>query len=216
MDITEIDKRYSGLAQESCCLSCGGAFDLSNPQPGEICVDLGSGRGNDVIRMAQVVGDKGFAYGIDVSDGMLDKARKTAEKLGVENVKFLKSELENITLEDNTADLVISNCTINHASDKQAVWSEVYRIMKNGGRFFVSDIYSLKPVPEEYANDPKAVAECWAGAITKNEYLDILNKTGFTQVTIMEESQPYKKGEIEVSSFTIAGKKPSGCCCCNG
>lgn len=214
MDVTEINVRYSELAKDSCCLSCGGALDLSNPQPGEVCVDLGSGRGNDVIRMAQIVGEKGFTYGIDVSDGMLEKARANAAKFGIENVKFQKSELEKIDLESNTADLVISNCTINHAGDKQAVWNEIYRILKNGGRFVISDIYSLQPVPEEYSSDPKAVAECWAGAITKDLYLNILQNAGFTQITLMEESQPYKKGEIEVASFTIAGKKPSGCCCC--
>lgn len=193
MDITEINKRYSELAEDTCCLSCGGAFDLSNPQPGEVCVDLGSGRGNDVIRMAQTVGDKGFVFGVDVSDGMIEKARANAAKFGIENVKFLKSELEKIDLESNCADLAISNCTINHASDKQAVWNEVYRILKNGGRFFVSDIYSLRPVPEEYSNDPVAVSECWAGAITKDMYLKVLDNAGFTQVTIMEESKPYKK-----------------------
>jgi ubiquinone/menaquinone biosynthesis C-methylase UbiE len=216
MDVTEINKRYSELAQDSCCLSCGGALDMSNPQPGEICVDLGSGRGNDVIRMAQIVGESGFVYGIDVSDGMLDKARANASKFGIENVKFIKSELEKIDLESNSANLVISNCTINHASDKQAVWNEIYRILKKGGRFVISDIYSLQPVPEQYANDPAAVAECWAGAITKDLYMNVLEEAGFTQITIMEESKPYKKGEIEVSSFTIAGKKPSSCCCCKG
>ncbi|MGE5681223.1 MAG: methyltransferase domain-containing protein [Bacillota bacterium] len=216
MDVTEINLRYSELAQESCCLSCGGALELSSPQTGEVCVDLGSGRGNDVIRMAQIVGDNGFAYGIDVSDGMLEKARANASKFGIENLKFLKSELEKIDLESNIADLVISNCTINHAGNKQAVWNEIFRILKKGGRFVISDIYSLQPVPEIFSSDPKAVAECWAGAITKDIYLNILQQAGFSQVTIIEESKPYKKGEIEVVSFTIAGKKPSGCCCCNG
>lgn len=216
MDVTEIDKRYTGLAEEACCLSCGGALDYSKPQPGEVCVDLGSGRGNDVIRMAQAAGETGFAYGIDVSDGMLKKANMNAEKLGVSNVKFIKSELEKLDLENSLADLVISNCTINHAADKQAVWSEIYRVLKKGGRFVVSDIYSSQPVPEEYANDPEAVAECWAGAVTKDVYMNILEKAGFTQIAILEESKPYPKGKIEVSSFTVAGKKPSSCCCCKG
>ena len=212
MDTEQIQIRYSVLSNDDdCCLSCGGAIDYSKAKEGEICVDLGSGRGSDVIRLAEEVGKTGFAYGIDVSDGMLIKAEKNAKKLGVSNVKFIKSELEDIKLESNTANLVISNCTINHAKDKFRVWSEVERILKNSGRFVVSDIYSIGEVPEEYRNDPTAVAECWAGATTKEEYLDTLNKVGFKNIEIIEESKPYPKGQIEVSSFTITGTKK----CCN-
>ena len=206
----QIQVRYSKLAEETCCLSCGGAIDYSKVKPGEVCVDLGSGRGTDVLRLAEDVGDNGFVYGIDVSDGMLKKAEKNAKKLGVENVKFLKSELENIKLESETANLVISNCTINHADDKYQVWSEVNRILKKSGRFVVSDIYSIDEVPEEYRNDPTAVAECWAGAVTKQEYIDTLTLVGFIDIEIIEESAPYEKGKIEVASFTITGRKK--CC----
>lgn len=213
MDTIEINKRYSELAEDTCCLSCGGALDLSRPKEGEVCVDLGCGRGTDVIRLAQAVGDKGFAYGIDISDGMLEKARKNAEKLKVKNAEFVKSELEKLNLQSNIADLIISNCTINHASDKSSVWSEIYRVLKKGGRFVISDIYSIEEVPAEYRTDPAAVAECWAGAIPKEQYLAVVNQAGFTGVEILEESKPYAKGKIEVVSFTIAGKKPSSCCC---
>ena len=206
----QIQVRYSKLAEETCCLSCGGAIDYSKVKPGEVCVDLGSGRGTDVLRLAEDVGDNGFVYGIDVSDGMLKKAEKNAKKLGVENVKFLKSELENIKLESETANLVISNCTINHADDKDQVWREVIRILKKSGRFVVSDIYSIGEVPEKYRNDPTAVAECWAGAVTKQEYIDTLTLVGFIDIEIIEESAPYEKGKIEVASFTITGRKK--CC----
>lgn len=202
-----ISVRYDELAETSCCLSCGGAVNHGDPQPGEVCVDLGSGRGQDVLRMAEAVGDTGFVYGVDISEGMLKKARRNAEKLDMENVRFLKSELEKIPLESGSADLLISNCTINHAEDKQAVWNEIYRVLKTGGRFVVSDIYSSEPVPEEYAWDPEAVAECWAGSITKDEYFKTLKQAGFREVRILEESEPYKKGEIEVSSFTITSIK---------
>lgn len=216
MSIIEINKRYSELATEECCLSCGGAINYAGAKPGEICVDLGSGRGTDVLRMAEIVGEKGFVFGMDVSDGMLEKARQTAEKLNVKNVSFVKSTLENIELKNETADLVISNCTINHATDKQQVWNEIFRILKKGGRFVVSDIYSSAPVPEEYKNDPVAVSECWAGSVVRGEYLDQLEKAGFTQIKVLEESAPYPKGKIHVSSWTIAGIKPTGkCCCCN-
>jgi ubiquinone/menaquinone biosynthesis C-methylase UbiE len=207
MEYKEINNRYSELAESSCCLSCGGAINYSEPLPGEICVDLGSGRGTDVIRLAEKVGGKGFVYGIDISEGMLKKAVSTAERLGVKNVKFLQSPLEQLGIENKTADLVISNCTINHSSDKQAVWNEIFRVLKNGGRFVVSDIYSSEAVPEEYRNDPVAVSECWAGSVTRAEYLDQLEKAGFSDIKIIEESQPYAKGKILVSSWTIAGIK---------
>ncbi|MDP4207982.1 MAG: methyltransferase domain-containing protein [Bacteroidota bacterium] len=215
MSLLEINKRYSDLAEGTCCLSCGGAINHSKPQPGEVCVDLGSGRGTDVLRLAEDVGENGFVYGIDVSDGMIEKANRNKEKLNVRNVEFVKSDLENINLPSKTADLIISNCTINHASDKDAVWREIYRILKPGGRFVISDIYSLKPVPEEYRNDPVAVAECWAGAVTKREYLQTIEDTGLALISIVEESQPYAKGKIEVASFTILGIRPRTKCSCS-
>ena len=205
--VDAIDKRYTDLAEKSCCLSCGGAINHAAVQVGETCVDLGSGRGNDVLRLAELVGDNGFAYGVDVSHGMLEKARKNAKKFGVTNVKFIESNIEKIPLDDNSCDLLISNCTINHATDKNAVWSEVYRILKKGGRFIVSDIYSTKPVPEEFATDPVAISECWGGSVTKEVYIDTLINTGFKDITILEESDPYPKASIEVSSFTIRGIK---------
>lgn len=214
MCYTEINKRYSELADSSCCLSCGGAMNYSEARPGEVCVDLGSGRGTDVLRLADSVESNGYVYGIDISDGMIEKAKSTAARLGTTNVEFIQSPLEKINLNDNIADLIISNCTINHASDKQAVWNEVYRILKTGGRFVVSDIYSLEPVPSEYRNDPAAIAECWAGSVTRDEYLAQLSVAGFPSVKIIEESAPYEKGKVQVSSWTIAAEKPGNICSC--
>ena len=140
---------------------------------------------------------------------MIEKAYATAERLGITNVKFIHSNLEKIRLNDHTADLIISNCTINHASDKQSVWNEIYRLLKKDGRFVVSDIYSTSPVPEEYKNDPIAIAECWAGSVTRDEYLKQIENAGFSTVNVIEESIPYEKGKINVASWTIAGKKNS-------
>ena len=211
MNTDQIQIRYTLLAEDdNCCLSCGGAVNYSNAKAGEVVVDLGSGKGSDVLRLADQVGESGKVYGLDVSDGMLRKARKNALKLGITNVEFIRSELEDIQLDSDSVHLVISNCTINHASDKDRVWSEIERILIKNGRFVVSDIYATSQVPETYRNDPQAVAECWAGAVTKQEYLDTLERVGFTSVEILEESKPYPKGEIEVASFTIAGKKK--CC----
>jgi arsenite methyltransferase len=209
MSYTEINKRYSELAETSCCLSCGGAINYSQAAEGEVCVDLGSGRGTDVMRLAETVGKDGFVFGIDISEGMIRKAVSTAEKLGIKNVEFIQSPLETLKLPDNKADLVISNCTINHSDDKQAVWNEIFRILKAEGRFVVSDIYALSPVPEEFRSDPVAISECWAGSVTREEYLGHLNKAGFKSVRVIEESAPYEKGKIMVSSWTISGVKPS-------
>jgi arsenite methyltransferase len=212
MQIKEINNRYTKLADSECCLSCGGAINYAEPKPGEVCVDLGSGRGTDVLRMAESVGETGYVYGIDISDGMLEKARHNASKFAVSNVSFVKSELEKLELPDTIADLVISNCTLNHAADKQSVWNEIYRILKKGGRFVISDIYATTAIADEYRNDPVAVAECWAGAVTRAQYMHQLERAGFTTVEIIEESAPYAKGNAEVASFTIAGKKDSCAC----
>jgi arsenite methyltransferase len=212
MKTIEIEKRYSDLAETECCLSCGGAIDMSEPHPGETCIDLGCGKGTDLIRLREAVGEYGRVVGIDIAEGMIEKAKRTIAKFGYTNVSVVRSELEQLDLPDKIGDLIISNCTINHASNKRAVWSEIFRVLRPGGRFVVSDIYSTEPVPAEYANDPVAVAECWAGAITRGEYLAILGETGFTNISLLEESKPYQKGKISVVSFTISAKTPSCNC----
>ena len=207
LNVASINERYTNLSETTCCLSCGGAINHAGVQPGEVCLDLGSGRGNDVIRMAEEAGENGFAYGIDLSDGMVKKARTNLEKFGVTNAEIIQSEMESLPLKDNSVDVTISNCTINHSSNKEAVWSEVFRVLKPGGRFVVSDIYATAPIADEYRNDPQAVAECWAGAVTRVEYLTMLEETGFTNIKILEESEPYAKGMAEVASFTVYGEK---------
>ena len=207
LNVASINERDTNLSETTCCLSCGGAINHAGVQPGEVCLDLGSGRGNDVIRMAEEAGENGFAYGIDLSDGMVKKARTNLEKFGVTNAEIIQSEMESLPLNDNSVDVTISNCTINHSSNKEAVWSEVFRVLKPGGRFVVSDIYATAPIADEYRNDPQAVAECWAGAVTRAEYLTMLEETGFTNIKILEESEPYAKGMAEVASFTVYGEK---------
>ena len=207
LNVASINERYTNLSETTCCLSCGGAIKHAGVQPGEVCLDLGSGRGNDVIRMAEEAGENGFAYGIDLSDGMVKKARTNLDKFGVTNAEIIQSEMESLPLNDNSVNVTISNCTINHSSNKEAVWSEVFRVLKPGGRFVVSDIYATAPIADEYRNDPQAVAECWAGAVTRVEYLTMLEETGFTNIKILEESEPYAKGMAEVASFTVYGEK---------
>ena len=207
LSFQSINDRYTNLSETTCCLSCGGAINHAGVRPGEVCLDLGSGRGNDVIRMAEEAGENGFAYGIDLSDGMVKKARTNLIKFGVTNAEIIQSDMESLPLKDNSVDVTISNCTINHSSNKEAVWSEVFRVLKPGGRFVVSDIYATTPIADEYRNDPQAVAECWAGAVTRAEYLNMLEDTGFSNIKILEESEPYDKGKAEVASFTVYGEK---------
>ncbi|TVQ12292.1 MAG: methyltransferase domain-containing protein [Bacteroidetes bacterium] len=202
-----ISRRYDELSGQECCLSCGGAINYADIQPGFQCADLGSGKGFDVLKMATIAGPEGFAWGVDVSDAMMDTARENAQKLKLANVAFIKSELENIQLDTETLDLVLSNCTLNHSLDQGAVWKEIFRILKYGGCFVVSDIFSLEKVSDKFRNDPEAVAQCWAGAVTKEEYFNNLKTAGFDAVEIIEESKPYQKGEIHVCSFTIKGFK---------
>lgn len=219
-----IQTRYGALAEVACCLSCGSALDYITAAPGQVCVDLGSGRGTDVLRLAEKVAPDGHAYGIDITEAMLDKARRTAEKTGILNASFLHADLEALPLPDSSVDWVTSNCVLNHAHDKSKVWREIARILRPGGRFVVSDIYAVEPVPEAYRNDPTAIAECWAGASLKEDYLTTIAGAGLKDVTILEESTPYAKGKAIVASFTITGARPgasnlavpakkSRCCC---
>ena len=211
--IEAIQMRYDALAESECCLSCGGAVNAVDPKPGQVCIDLGSGRGTDVLRLAEAVGPTGHAYGVEVAEGMRQKARKTADKMGISNATFIGSSFERVALPDAVADWIISNCAINHASDKVAVWREIARMLKPGGSFVVSDIYALEAVPAEYRDDPAAVAECWAGAILKDEYLSQIALAGLVDVRVIEESQPYAKGKTTVASFTVTGTRFSRRCC---
>ncbi len=202
-----ISLRYDELSGQQCCLSCGGAINYAEIKEGAHCADLGSGKGFDVLKMATKAGRTGFAWGIDVSDSMMETARANAKKLNQENVGFIKSDLEDIHLPDLSLDVILSNCTINHSLDQAAVWKEIHRLLKPGGHFVVSDIYALEDVPAAYRNDPQAVAECWAGAITKEKYMKNIEDAGFGSVEIIEESAPYSKGKINVCSFTLRGYK---------
>lgn len=203
----EVVKRYSQLAEDTCCLSCGGALNFSDAKEGEYCLDIGCGRGNDILTLAQIVGKNGKAYGIDITPEMIEKAKRTANKLNISNVEFIHSTIELLPFENNFFDLIISNCTINHMTDKQQLWNEIYRILKPGGRFVISDIYAYEPIDEIYSSNPELVAECWAGAVTKDVYMSQIKNAGFNEVEILEESLPYEKGKAVVCSFTIRGYK---------
>jgi SAM-dependent methyltransferase len=169
-------------AEANMGLSCGNPTATANLRPGEVVVDLGSGGGIDVFLAAKKVGPTGRAIGIDMTDEMLDRARRNAEKAGATNAEFHKGTIDELPLDDASTDCIISNCVINLASDKRAVFREMARVLKPGGRVAVSDIALKKPLPPELAQDLLAYVGCIAGAVPIEEYREGLKAAGFAHV----------------------------------
>src|SRR6202043_2256543 len=165
-------------------LGCGNPTALAQLNPGETVLDLGSGGGIDVLLSARRVGPTGKAYGLDMTDEMLSLARQKQQKAGVDNVEFLKGEIEHIPLPDNSVDVIISNCVINLSSDKDRVLSEAFRVLKPGGRFAVSDVVVRGSVPEEVRQSMLLWVGCIAGALEQQEYLSKLTLAGFDDASI--------------------------------
>ena len=165
-------------------LGCGNPTALAQLHPGDQVLDLGSGGGIDVLLSAKRVGPKGKAYGLDMTDDMLALARANQRKAGVENVEFLKGEIENIPLPEASVDVVISNCVINLSSDKARVLREAFRVLRPGGRFAVSDVVVLGPVPADIRRNVELWVGCVAGAIEESEYRSKLAAAGFAEIEI--------------------------------
>lgn len=165
-------------------LGCGNPTALAELQPGEIVLDLGSGGGIDVLLSAKRVAPDGKAYGLDMTDEMLALARENQKKAGVENVEFLKGEIENIPLPDNSVDVIISNCVINLSGDKDRVLREAFRVLKPGGRFAVSDVVVRGEVPTEVRRSMELWIGCIAGALRDYEYVAKLAKAGFDSIDV--------------------------------
>jgi ubiquinone/menaquinone biosynthesis C-methylase UbiE len=204
-----IQQRYGALAGCCCSLSCGEALDRAAPRRDEVLVDLGCGRGQDVLRAAGRVGPGGQAIGVDMTEEMLDKARASVPPF-LQNVRFVMCDLAALALTDGSADVVISNCTINHAPDKLAVYREIHRVLKPGGRFVVADVIADQELPESVRLDPEAWAACYGGAIPEPDYLDAIRRAGFRQVEVLVKSDPYEKGTVMVRSLTVRGFRDGG------
>ena len=218
-------------------LGCGNPTALAELKPGETVLDLGSGGGIDVLLSARRVAPGGKAYGLDMTDDMLALARENQRRAGVENVEFLKGEIENIPLPDKTADVIISNCVINLSADKDRVLREAFRVLKPGGRFAVSDVVVRGTVPAVVRESMLLWAGCMAGALEEQDYRAKLAATGFADVSV-EPTRIYSvedarkpltdagidfdavAPEIEgkfVSAFIRAAKPLPACCapgCC--
>jgi SAM-dependent methyltransferase len=177
-------------------LGCGNPTALAELRPGEVVLDLGSGGGIDVLLSARRVGPTGKAYGLDMTDEMLALANENKRKAGADNVEFLKGEIENIPLPDNSVDVIISNCVINLSADKDRVLREAFRVLKPGGRFAVSDVVTRGEMDPEIRKSVMAWVGCIAGALEENEYLAKLRATGFTNVEI-ESTRVYRTQDAE-------------------
>jgi len=165
-------------------LGCGNPTALAELKPGEVVLDLGSGGGIDVLLSARRVGPAGKAYGLDMTDEMLALARENQRKAGVENVEFLKGQIEHIPLPDNSTDVIISNCVINLSGDKDAVLCEAFRVLKPGGRFAVSDIVVRGEMPGDIRRRVELWAGCIAGALEEAQYRSKLAAAGFEQIEV--------------------------------
>ena len=218
-------------------LGCGNPTALATLNPGETVLDLGSGGGIDVLLSAKRVGPEGKAYGLDMTDEMLALARENQRKAGAQNVEFLKGEIENIPLPDNSVDVVISNCVINLSGDKDRVLAEAFRVLKPGGRFAVSDVVVRGEVPASIRRNMELWVGCIAGAMQDSEYSEKLRHAGFSDVAIeptrvynVEDARAFLAAEgVDVDAIAplVEGKfmsafvravKPKACCgpdCCN-
>ena len=165
-------------------LGCGNPTALADLHPGETVLDLGSGGGIDVLLSARRVGPTGKVYGLDMTDQMLELARENQRKAGVENVEFLKGEIEDIPLPDDSVDVIISNCVINLSADKQRVIREAFRVLRPGGRFAVSDVVVRGDVPAVVRKSMELWVGCIAGALTETDYQRFLADAGFDEVSI--------------------------------
>jgi 2-polyprenyl-3-methyl-5-hydroxy-6-metoxy-1,4-benzoquinol methylase len=197
-------------------LGCGNPTALAQLNAGEVVLDLGSGGGIDVLLSAKRVGPTGKAYGLDMTDEMLALANENKEKAGVENVEFLKGEIENIPLPDNSVDVIISNCVINLSADKNRVLREAFRVLKPGGRFAVSDVVTRGEMLPEIRRSVLLWVGCIAGALEENEYRGKLAAIGFEQVDVeptriyrVEDAREFLTGQgldVDALAAQVEGK----------
>ncbi len=206
-------------------LGCGLPTQFAGIEKGNTVVDLGSGAGNDVFIARSIVGETGKVIGIDFSVDMIDKAFNNKIKLGFENVDFKLGEIENIPLNSEIADVVVSNCVLNLVPDKNKAFSEIYRILKPNGHFCISDIVSKGKLPDEFKKSAELYAGCVSGAIEDEKYLNIIKNSGFKNIEIkksktinlpeeilikylsQDEINSFKKKDIGLFSITVVGYK---------
>lgn len=221
-------------------LGCGLPTQFARIKKGDTVIDLGSGAGNDAFIARNETGETGKVIGIDFTPAMVNKARVNAEKLGFSNVEFRQGDIENMPASDNIADVVVSNCVLNLVPNKDAVIKEIYRVLKPGGHFSISDIVLVGDLPKALQHDAEMYAGCVSGAIQKEEYLELIKQNGFTNITVQKEKaivipddilknyldqselDEFKAGTAGIFSVTVYAEKPlqekAACCapgCCD-
>ncbi len=216
-------------------LGCGLPTEFAKIKSGDVVVDLGSGAGNDCFVARHETGESGKVIGIDFTEAMIEKARTNAEKLGFNNVEFRLGDIEKLPITANVADVVVSNCVMNLVPDKPKAFGEVFRILKTGGHFSISDIVLTGKLPEKIKNAAEMYAGCVASAIQKEDYLQIIKDAGFKNLVLQkekpiiipndilkdylteEEIKAYNANKTSIYSITVFGEKEVSCCgptCC--
>ncbi|MBN2485721.1 MAG: arsenite methyltransferase [Bacteroidales bacterium] len=206
-------------------LGCGLPTQYAEIKAGNHLLDLGSGAGNDCFVARSIVGETGHVTGIDFTDAMLDKANKNLEKTGFKNIDFVKGDIEQMPLHDNSFDVVVSNCVLNLVPDKQKAFSEIYRVLKPGGHFCISDVVLTGELPQKLQEAAEMYAGCVSGAILKDAYIAIIREQGFTNVevkkekeieipnnillnyTTLDEIREFKRKKIGIYSITVNATK---------
>ena len=220
-------------------LGCGLPTQFARIKKGDVVIDLGSGAGNDCFIARHETGETGKVIGIDFTPAMIDKARANAEVRGFNNVEFRQGDIEHMPVTANSADVIVSNCVLNLVPNKHGVFNEIFRVLKPGGHFSISDLVLVGALPEGLQKDAEMYAGCVAGAIQKQVYLELIQASGFEQISIQkekaiiipedilinylskEEIDAFKKGQTGIFSITVFAQKPittqkcspgSGCC----
>ncbi len=217
-------------------LGCGLPTEFAQIKPGDTVVDLGSGAGNDCFIARSVTGDTGKVIGIDFTEAMLDKARANVDKLGYNNVEFRLGDIEKMPITANAADVIVSNCVLNLVPNKNNVFKEIFRVLKPGGHFSISDVVLVGVLPEKLQGAAEMYAGCISGAIQKDEYMNLISANGFKNIAIQkekaiiipddilaaylsaEEADAFQKSGLGIYSVTVFAQKPEACCapgCCN-
>lgn len=232
-DYTQIEGYH---ADADLGLGCGLPTEFAQIKKGDTVIDLGSGAGNDCFVARAATGETGKVIGIDFTEAMIDKARTNADKMGYNNVEFRQGDIEKMPITANVADVVVSNCVLNLVPNKDAVIKEIFRVLKAGGHFSISDVVLVGDLPDNLRNAAEMYAGCVSGAIQKQDYLGLIEQNGFTNITLQkekeiiipndildkylsaEEIEQFRNGATGIYSVTVFAQKPeactpgSGCC----
>lgn len=217
-------------------LGCGLPTQFAKIKKGDVVIDLGSGAGNDCFVARRETGETGKVIGVDFTPAMIEKARTNAEKLGYHNIEFRQGDIEKLPITSEIADVVVSNCVLNLVPDKKKAYSEVFRVLKPGGHFSISDVVLNGELPAALLQAAEMYAGCVSGAMGKDRYMNTIKKAGFTNISIQKqkaiaipddilknylseaEIKSYKESGVGIFSITVYGEKEMGCCkpgCCN-